>query len=153
MPRFETTLTLTRSVEDVFEFFRRPAKLIQANPPELNLEVLEAPEVLQQGSRIVIQAWRFGISQRLESEVTILEANALIIDELRQGPFRKWVQTHRFAKAAPGTLVTFQIDYEPPGGLLGLMVNATAIDAELRSVFAYRKPKLQELLGPLPGQK
>ncbi len=153
MPRFETSLTFSQSLEDVFEFFRRPANLVQANPPDLNLEVVEAPEVLQRGSRVVLQARRFGIPQRLESEVTVLEPNAMIVDELRQGPFRKWVQTHRFEKTAAGTRVTFQIDYEPPGGLLGLVMGNSAIEAELRSVFAYRNTKLHELLGqPSPGK-
>jgi ligand-binding SRPBCC domain-containing protein len=151
MPRFETAMTFPRPIDDVFDFFRRPANLLRVNPPDFHLSLLEAPEVLQQGSRVVVQVRRFGIPQRLESEITALEPNALFVDELRQGPFRKWVQTHRFAATPEGTQVTFQIDFEPPSGMLGLMVTAAAIEKELKAVFAYRAGKLHELLGPSPN--
>ncbi|OAI54930.1 hypothetical protein AYO44_13975 [Planctomycetaceae bacterium SCGC AG-212-F19] len=144
-------MTFPRPIDEVFDFFRRPANLLRVNPPDLHMSLQEAPEVLQQGSRVVIQVRRFGIPQRLESEITALEPNVLLVDELRQGPFRKWVQTHRFAKTPEGTCVTFQIDFEPPGGMLGLVVNAASIEKELQAVFAYRAAKLHELLGPNPN--
>jgi ligand-binding SRPBCC domain-containing protein len=150
MPQFETTAIFPRPVEEVFEFFRRPANVLAVNPPELNLQLIEAPEVLQRGSRVVLQARKFGIPQRLESEVTVVEPPCLIVDELQQGPFRKWVQTHRFEKSGTGTRVTFRIDFEPPGGMLGLMVNVSVIEAELRSMFPYRIAKLHEVLGATP---
>jgi ligand-binding SRPBCC domain-containing protein len=147
MPRFATAMTFARPIAEVFDFFRRPANLVQANPPDLNLRLLEAPELLQQGSRVVLQARRLGVAQRLESEVVALEPDALIVDALRQGPFRKWVQTHRFDEVPEGTRVQIEIDYEPPGGMLGLVVTAAAIERELQSVFAYRAARLHEWLG------
>jgi ligand-binding SRPBCC domain-containing protein len=150
MPRFQTEMTFARPIEEVFDFFRRSANIIRTSPPDLNLQLLEAPELLQQGSRIVLQARRFGIAQRIESEVVALDLNALLVDEGRAGPFRKWVQTHRFEKTPQGTRVRFQIDYEPPGGLLGLLVTAAAMGREIQSVFAFRGPRLHELLDP-PG--
>jgi ligand-binding SRPBCC domain-containing protein len=147
MPYFETSVTLARPVAEVFDFFRRPANLLRVSPPELNLSLLEGPELIERGARIVLQARRFGIPQKLASEVTAFEPNALFVDELREGPFRKWVQTHRFETVPTGTRVTFRVDYEPPGGALGLFLTAKTIDQDLRAVFAFRAAKLQEIFG------
>jgi ligand-binding SRPBCC domain-containing protein len=146
MPRFETTITIARPVAEVFEFFRRPANLLRVSPPELHLRLVEAPELVERGSRIVLQGRRLGIPQRLVSEITTLVPDVLLVDEQKEGPLRKWAQTHRFDKVPEGTRVTFQIDYEPPGGMLGFVVTAAAIDKELRWLFAYRTQKLHELL-------
>lgn len=147
MPRFESVVTLVRKVEEVFDFFRRPANLVRISPPDLHLQILEAPELLDLGSRIVLQARRWGIAQKLASKVTVFELNARFIDELVEGPFRKWVQTHRFETVPDGTRVTYHVDYEPPGGILGLMMKASTIDKDLQAVCAFRAQKLQELLG------
>jgi len=146
MPRFESVLTFARPLDAVFEFFLRPANLLRANPPDLNLQLVEAPLVVQLGSRIVLQARRFGVAQRLVSEVTAWQLQALLVDEQREGPFRKWVQTHRFEGVGAGTRLTYQVDYEPPGGMLGLVLNARAIDKELQTIGAFRAVKLAELL-------
>jgi ligand-binding SRPBCC domain-containing protein len=147
MPRFETAQTLARKIEEVFDFFRRPANILRISPPDLNLQILEAPELLELGSRIVLQARRWGIAQKLASKVTAFEVNARFVDELQEGPFRKWVQTHRFETIPEGTRLTYQVDFEPPGGILGMMMKASAIERDLQAVSAFRAQKLQELLG------
>ena len=147
MPRFETAQTLARTIEEVFDFFRRPANILRISPPDLNLQILEAPELLELGSRIVLQARRWGIAQKLASKITAFEVNAHFVDELQEGPFRKWVQTHRFETVAEGTRLTYQVDFEPPGGILGMMLKASAIEKDLQVVCAFRAQKLQELLG------
>lgn len=147
MPRYESVLTFAKPLESVFDFFLQPANLLRANPPDLNITLVEAPAVVQLGSRIILQARRFGVAQRLVSEVTALQAQALLRDEQREGPFRKWVQTHAFEAAGAGTRLTYRVDYEPPGGMLGFVMTAKAIDHELQTVGAYRAVKLAELLG------
>jgi len=147
MPRFESVQVLPRPVEEVFDFFTRPANLPRVSPPELHLEIVEAPERLALGSRLVLKGRRWGVPQRVVSEVTAFEPNAAFTDEQREGPFGKWVHTHRFEPAEGGTKVTDVIDYEPPRGLLGLVANAAFIERDLQGLFAYRRARLEELLG------
>jgi ligand-binding SRPBCC domain-containing protein len=151
MPHFQTMLTIPRLIEEVFDFFRRPANLLRVTPPDMNLRLVEAPEVIQLGSRISLEARRYGVAQKLVSEVTSLEPPLRLVDVQRQGPFRKWVQTQRFETVAGGTQVTFHIEYEPPGGMLGFVMTAASIEKELRALFDYRARKLLELLGGTQG--
>jgi ligand-binding SRPBCC domain-containing protein len=78
--------------------------------------------------------------------VTVWEPQSRFVDEQREGPFRKWIHTHRF-EALPdgGTRVTDTIDYETPGGMLGFIVTVKAVERDLRWIFEYRRQKLAAL--------
>lgn len=147
MPIFQSEQTFPLPVEEVFAFFVRPANLLRVSPPELGMRLVEGPEVLGPGARLVAEARRWGIPQRLVSEVVAFEPNVSFTDVQREGPFRKWTHTHRFEAVPGGTRVTDVIEFEPPGGLLGLVATASAIERDLRRVFEYRRQELAKLLG------
>jgi ligand-binding SRPBCC domain-containing protein len=147
MPRFERSLCLCRPPSEVLAFFLRPANLLALTPPELNLQFLDGPEVLTLGARLTWKGRRWGISRQVVTEITALEPDRLLIEEQREGPLRKWRRTLRFEPAAEGTCVTETVEFEPPGGALGLVVTAGAIERELQAAFAYREQRLPELLG------
>jgi ligand-binding SRPBCC domain-containing protein len=147
MPRFETTEDLRAPLTRVFDFFSRPANLLHVSPPELHFQLLSGPQQLQLGARVEMRGRRWGISQRIVNEVTVWEPQARFIDEQREGPFKKWVHTHRFEVLPEGgTRVTDTIDYETPGGMLGFILTAKAVERELQRVFEYRRQKLAALL-------
>lgn len=148
MPRFERTETYPSPPAKAFALFRRPAERIRMAPPDLHLKLEEGPTELQRGSRLTVRGRRWGVSQRMASEITALEEDALIVEEQCKGPFRSWKHTQRF-EASPegGVHIADLIEYEPPGGMLGLMATAEVIRGELERVFAYRRERLMELLG------
>jgi ligand-binding SRPBCC domain-containing protein len=84
------------------------------------------------------------------SAVTAFEMNEFFTDTQVEGPFGKWVATHRFEAVPEGTRVSDHIQYEPPGGLLGLVLTAAFIERDLQRIFAYRTAKLRE---PLAGRE
>src|SRR5262245_47629163 len=147
MPVFESSQLIPRPIEEVFAFFRAPANLVMVSPPELHLRVLEGPALIELGSRIVLKGRRWGIPQRMVSEITAFEAQITFTDTLIEGPLRRWVHTHRFAGAAAGTQISDRIEYEPPGGILGQMVTASRLERDLKWIFEYRTKKLIELFG------
>lgn len=151
MPQFQSTQTFPRPLAEVFAFFQRLANLELITPPELNLRVEEGPDLLQLGSRLRLRARRWGVPQVILSEIVAFEPNVSFTDRQIEGPFRQWSHTHRFEEVPEGTRVTDVIEYEPPGGLLGLVVSAGMIDRDLTWIFDYRRRKLAELLGSPPG--
>jgi len=146
MPRFEMVENLAAPLSRVFDFFSRPANLVKISPPELHFQLVSGPEQLHLGARVTLQGRRWGLSQRLVSEVTTWEPEQLFVDEQREGPFKKWIHTHRF-EALPdgGTRVTDRIEYEPPGGMLGFVITVKAVERDLKWIFEYRREKLAEL--------
>jgi ligand-binding SRPBCC domain-containing protein len=146
VPVFTAETILACPREKVWELLIRPTTLVQVSPPELNLRLIEAPELLHLGARIVIQGRRWGLSQRMVSVVTAFEPGLLLIDEQREGPFRSWVHTHRLEAISEGTRMTDQVDFEPPGGLLGFLVTARRVEQELAEMFRYRGRRFKDLL-------
>ncbi|HWG45757.1 MAG TPA: SRPBCC family protein [Gemmataceae bacterium] len=147
MPRFEMIETLAAPLSRVFDFFSRPANLVKISPPELHFQLLSGPEQLHLSARVTLQGRRWGLSQRFVNEVTIWEPELRFVDEQREGPFKKWIHTHQFEVLADGgTRVMDRIDYETPGGMLGFVITAKAVERDLKWIFEYRREKLMELL-------
>ena len=152
MPTFETSECYAATPARAFDLFRRTAERVRLAPPELRLQLEEGPAELQLGSRLTVRGRRWGVTQRMTSEITAFEEGALIVEEQRQGPFRLWRHTQRF-EATPdgGVRITDVIEYEPPGGVLGRLATAEAIRGDLERAFAYRRERLTESLsGNLP---
>ncbi len=150
MPHYTTTLEIARPVADMFAFFTRPRNLVQFTPPDWNLELVSAPEILALSSRLTWQGRRWGVSQKVIQEVSAFDADKLIVVEQKQGPLKLWVQTHHFEVSIAGTRIIEKIDYDPPGGMLGFMITANAIRKELDNVSAFREKILQEMFGREP---
>jgi len=153
MPSFLASQTFPRPIADVFDFFVQPANLLRISPPDLHMKLIEAPTRVQLGSRVIFSGRRWGVSQRLVSEVTLFEANALFADEQRDGPFKKWLHWHQFESVSGGTRVIDRIDFDPPGGIMGLMVTAQWIEKDLKDIFEFRSQKLREILGELKPER
>jgi ligand-binding SRPBCC domain-containing protein len=147
MPVFETSLSLTREPSEVFAWFIQPALVIAAAPPELSLRLEEAPDTLSLGARVVIVGRRWGLSHRSVLEVTAFEPDRLLIEEQRSGPFRSWRVSHLFECDKDGTRVTGRVEFEPPGGILGLKVTEAFVRRELETLFAHRAAHLREMFG------
>src|SRR5262245_51564103 len=146
MPMFESKQLIARPVAEVFDFLIRPANLIRLIPQEFQLTLLEGPERLELGSTYKVRGRRWGLPHRAASEVTVFESNVCFVEEQRQGPFRRWLHAHHFESAEGGTLLTDRIEFEPPGGILGLTVNAASVLRDLERVAAYRRERLKEVL-------
>ena len=148
MAHYTTTLEIARPLAEMFAFFMTPKNLVQFTPPEMNLELLTAPDTLLLGARLIWKGRRWGISQKIIQEVATFEAEKLVIVEQKQGPFARWVQAHHFeASSNDGTRIVEKIEFDPPGGLLGLMISADAIRKDIEKMSAHRAGKLRELFG------
>jgi ligand-binding SRPBCC domain-containing protein len=129
MPRFQTTTTLGRPPAAVFEFLCDPANLVAVTPPEFNMHLVEGPGRLEIGSRVVLQGRRWGFSQRVVNRIVTLEPNRLLVDEQLEGLFKKWIHSHRLEEMDGGTRMIDEVEWEPPGGMLGLLLNGDTIQA------------------------
>jgi ligand-binding SRPBCC domain-containing protein len=151
MPVFECVMHFPHPEEKMFDFFCRPANLIKLSPPDLHLQLLDGPERIEFGSRIAFRGRRWGVPQSFVSEIKAFEPNVKFLDVMVRGPFRKWEHTHTFATADGGTRVADRIDYESPGGLLGLVATPSLVARDLEKIFAYRVKRLEEIMGGSKG--
>lgn len=148
MPTFEAVTDLRCPPEAVYDFLIRPANALLVTPTELKATLVEGPEVLTVGSRVTVRVWKYGVSQTLTTVITALEPARLMRDEqpANGGPFRKFAHTHALEVTPDGCRMLDRVEFEPPGGLLGMVVTEKVIVSELRSMFAYRDRRFRELL-------
>src|SRR5262245_19310928 len=110
MPTFQAATTLACPPDRAWEFLCRPANLVLVSPPELNMQLIDGPERLQLGSRISVVGQRWGIQQRITSEVTAFQEMDFLIDEQKEGPFGKFSHLHKVEAVPEGTKMTDRID-------------------------------------------
>src|SRR5579872_2363591 len=96
MPIFETSVTLDCPRERAFDFLLRPANVARIAPPELGLSFIDAPEIVELGSRIEFRVQGFGQIQTMLHEITGLEHPERITETQIRGLFASWVHEHAF---------------------------------------------------------
>jgi ligand-binding SRPBCC domain-containing protein len=146
VPAYEWTTTISQCIQQVFDFLSQPENLIRVSPPEFHMRLVEAPERLHTGARVVLQGRRWGVSQRIVSEITACRPSTLIVDEQREGPFKKWIHTHQLEPILEGTRMLDRIEFQSPGGVLGLLLTTARIEQELKEIFEFRARKFKEFL-------
>ena len=147
MADFECSVTVNCSIDQAFSFLIRPANAVKFSPPDLGLVLIDAPEILQTGSRIEFKIQTWGQVQHLVHEITTVTEPTRFIETQVRGPFKKWVHTHLLEAAGPEKVViTDQIEFDPPGGLIGLMVTRKKVLEHLEDGFLDRHERLVELL-------
>jgi ligand-binding SRPBCC domain-containing protein len=143
---FEHVTALACPPQRLFDFLARPANLVQVWPPELHPKVTDAPERFTLGSRFTVTVRRFGIPQSITSEITAFEEGVSFTDAQVKGPFGQFVQTHRVEPTEGGCRMTDRIEYEAPGGLVGLYLTNERIRDDLEASFRYRDERFQAIL-------
>jgi ligand-binding SRPBCC domain-containing protein len=147
MPRFEATITIARPAEPVFDFLMRPANAVAVTPPETQLTLLEAPEVLHQGCRIAFEIKAYGQTQRFVHEVVELEPPRRFLEVQREGLFKEFRHEHVVEPEAPGQVILIdRVDFEPPGGLLGFLLTEQRVRDMLATSFEHRHREIRRLL-------
>lgn len=144
---YSVTLEIAHPLPDLFAFLTKPKNLVQLAPPDLNLELLTAPDVLMLGSRLVWKGRRWGVSQQMTHEVAKFEHEKLIVVEQKQGPLARWIHTNHFHALDAGTKIVEHIEFDPPRGMLGYIITADGIRKDLEKLLAYREKKLKEIFG------
>jgi ligand-binding SRPBCC domain-containing protein len=135
----------------VFAFFRRPANVVAVAPEGLDLRLVEGPQEPSAGAVFAVQVRRWGLSRRIETQVVMLEEPSLLVERQVSGPFREWVLERRFVPIDGGTELTETITYEPPGGMLGLMMTPSAVESELARAYQGRAERVMARLGAAEG--
>jgi hypothetical protein len=126
--------------DELFAWHERPGAFERLNPPFDPVEVEERTGGLEVGARTVIRAKVGPVAQRWIAEHTAYEKGSLFRDEMRSGPFKTWIHTHRFLDGgSTGTSVLEDdIHYELPMGALGSLVGGGFARGKLERAFAYR---------------
>ncbi len=155
MATYERETYIEASFEDVREFHSRIEGLEALTPRWMGLSIRAVrgpdgepdPEILEAGAEIDMElrplgalgeSWTSVITERSESD-----ERALFKDEMRGGPFSRWVHVHQFRREGEGTRVRDTVHYELPG--ITRCASSLAV-VGFEPMFRYRHRKTTELL-------
>lgn len=145
MPQLEFRLDLPGVSRDaIADFHADPRVLEWLSPPKKRVRVIERPERIAKGTRVVIEASPFGIPIRWTSRIEEWTPTGFV-DVQEKGPFCRWRHEHLFEE---GALVD-RVDYEVPLALFGgRLVDLALVRPDLRRMFRFRhQATAQRLLG------
>ncbi len=149
MAVFESRTPLPCSAERAFSFLTRPANMKAIAPPDLDMVFVTAPEVIELGSKLVFKVRGFGIVQEFEHEIVEFEPQLSFREKMLRGPLPKWTHDYILEPADNDLVILInRIEFEPPGGLLGMIVTEQRVRDQLQDGHVHRSAALQKHLAP-----
>jgi len=135
---FVKETVIPASVEAVFAFHERPDAFALLSPPWQKVDIQQPPASLEVGTQVRLRA-KIGLFWvTILAEHVAYEKNRCFEDVMRKGPFAKWHHKHLFLPDPGGCRLRDEIEYEPPFGILGRLVDPIAIRPMLVKLFDYR---------------
>jgi ligand-binding SRPBCC domain-containing protein len=141
----------------VFSFFSRPENLELLTPRSLHFQMLTpSPIPMKEGMLVDYVIRLLGASFRWTTCITEFNPPHAFVDVQLRGPYSFWHHTHTFQAAGNGTLMTDEVRYAMPFGLLGRAVHRIFVHRQLEKIFSYRERRMQtifdEYADPSPGK-
>lgn len=148
MESFEVSVDLACPVAAAFEIASRPEGIKQISPPTMGLFFVSAPEQYALDARIQFKVQAMGLVREIVHSITAFDEPHSFVEEQVEGPFQAWIHEHVFEPTdAGGVRVIDRIRFKPPGGVVGLIMNASKILENLEEGFDYRHDQLERMLG------
>ncbi|MGD1838679.1 MAG: SRPBCC family protein [Nitrososphaeraceae archaeon] len=139
MPRFENSFVVDQQIDSVWKFYTDIKHLEIITPKKLELKIIKCtnPEIIL-GQECWIEGKIIMKKIKWHSKITFFRKHEYT-DEMIEGPFKKWIHTHRFSDLGNmKTKIIDEIEYELPFGLLRKMLNKYS-KIQLEKIFNHRK--------------
>ena len=146
MPTADYETRLNCSPESLFDFLSHIANIPKVTDPKIGITFTSAPDIIEQGARLDFQIITFGQVVKSTHQIMEFDRPNLVIEQQIIGPMKSWVHRHEYHSVPEGVLMRDQVDFELPGGLIGLLLSESKVRDHLEDGFFYREQKLKELI-------
>ena len=150
--KFEQFIDLP--IHDVFSFFSKPENLSLITPSRLKFNILTPrPIIMEEGQLIdYTLTIMYCLNIRWTTLITKYSKPNIFIDQQLKGPYSLWHHTHTFKEKDGGTLITDQVVYGVPFGVIGRLLHLIYIKHDLKSIFRYRYKILNHIFSEIKTQ-
>ena len=146
--RLEARQDLPVSLSEAWDFFSNPGNLMKITPKDLGFKTLS-----DSGDSIYpCQIIQYKITPlpffktNWVTEITHVEPQSFFADKQLYGPYELWHHKHFFKETdGGGVQIVDIVDYVPPLGILGRIMNPVIIKPRILKIFEYRRKKVEEL--------
>src|SRR5512136_2398654 len=141
MPVYERSFMVRAPLHEVAAFHDDPASLVAITPPPVRVTIERFDRPVRAGSRVIFRLGVGPIGVRWDGLIAEYVDQKYFRDVQNKGPFGVWSHIHSFAAEAGGTRVTDRVEYEPPLGLIGKLIDPILVRPSLAYLFKYRAKK------------
>ncbi|TSA20416.1 CDP-paratose 2-epimerase [bacterium] len=135
---------IRQPLEETFSFFSHPENLAMLTPASLEFQMLTpAPIEMKEGAVIDYTVRPFIFPLRWTTFITDFKPPHRFADLQLRGPYAYWHHAHTFTETDDGTMMTDEIHYALPFGLLGKIAHALFVRRQLDMIFDFRKATLE----------
>jgi hypothetical protein len=145
----ESRMWLPKPRSEVFAFFADPANLPSLLPPSLRVRLVTTPPAMAAGAVFDLRLVWLGLPLRWRVFIREYDPPVRFLDVQVRGPYARWEHRHLFLPEGDGTRVEDRVVYRLPLGVLGRLAHALVIGRQLRAMWAYRRRRIDEVLGPV----
>jgi ligand-binding SRPBCC domain-containing protein len=135
---FTARSVIRTTPEELFAFHELPDAFLCLLPPGEKIRVIQSASSLNVGNRTIVEIRIGFLWVTFESLHTAYDPPHSFEDQQVRGPFRSWRHRHIVESHRDGAILLDDIEYTPPFGLLGRIVDGIVIKPRLRKVFAFR---------------
>ena len=138
------------TVEEAWQFFSSAQNLAKITPPDMAFKILTPLDgsPIYEGMLInYIIRPMLGIPMKWETVIGKVNAPTQFTDMQQKGPYALWEHTHTFLVVPGGVLMTDEVKYALPLGILGDVAHGLFIKKKLDHIFAFRKKVLEDMFG------
>jgi ligand-binding SRPBCC domain-containing protein len=147
LKNFKKSIEIKCSVESAFDFHRDTNNLKLITPPGIDVKIESIELPLKLGSEIILNVKQFGlIRNKWHIRLTDFVENKLITDTQIKGPFAVWKHKHIFEDNGDATLMTDDLEFELPFGLLGDIAYKVFVARLIKKQFEYRQRVTKKIL-------
>ncbi len=142
------TLTISRPLEEVWEFFSRPENLNEMTPEHVSFNILSPIEGQEMYQGMIIQyqiSPILNIPMNWVTEITQIRKHEFFIDDQRVGPYALWHHQHHFKAVEGGTEMTDILHYQVPFGPIGAIANWLFVERMVGDIFKHREAAIEKL--------
>ena len=133
MPVIKLETFIRAPVERVFDLARNVDVHTAAAAETIERAVAGVTSgLLELNDEVTWEGTHFGIRQRLTSKITALESPRMFVDEMQRGAFKSLRHVHLFEARDGGTLMTDEMTFSAPFGILGRAADVLFLESHMR---------------------
>ena len=137
--KFENSFTVGTSIANVWDFYTQIKHLEIITPPSIGLKIIHCPtSYIMVGLLVTLSGKMILFNRKWTSKITISGVHQYV-DEMINGPFKKWRHTHIFEVVKSDlTLVSDKVEFELPNYFGGIVMEGL-VKRNLQKIFDYRR--------------
>jgi ligand-binding SRPBCC domain-containing protein len=146
MSVYERSFKVKAELAEVAAFHDDPVSLAAITPPPVRVTIQRFDKPVRAGSKVIFRLSVGPIGVTWDGMIAEYVEQQYFRDVQNSGPFGAWSHTHSFVAEADGTRVIDRVEYEPPLGLIGKLIDPILVKPSLMYMFNYRARKTREIL-------